>query len=298
MSSSQPAYSVIESAKNLKRSFSAQPVQRQRQRTSSYVYGFGVNSSALLAEHTDVLATPIEFLREYPDSSVVSVSVARADRSEGTTGSCLRDRADACGYLIASGVPEDRVGPVVFRGSEEPLVNVPGREEEMNRSVELVIEWVDLLVDPTYLAGDSMDWKLDLTVTFGIGAGIGGQVQMGTLTNLTTDESRPVSAHSRRGFGEVAVRHGSRQRRGLPFGNDGVFSMPTPPGPVGFDWFDGRFIVVTSVGGSAVVGVDHSAVRFRNPEGQWPDASFANYPLGLSVGIGGMALIGFLNVDS
>ena len=68
MSSSQPAYSVIESAKNLKRSFSAQPVQRQRQRTSSYVYGFGVNSSALLAEHTGVLATPIEFLREYPDS--------------------------------------------------------------------------------------------------------------------------------------------------------------------------------------------------------------------------------------
>ena len=197
MSSSQPAYSVIESAKNLKRSFSAQPVQRQRQRTSSYVYGFGVNSSALLAEHTDVLATPIEFLREYPDSSVVSV-IGRASQTgpEGNNRQLSRDRADRVrAYLIASGVPEDRVGPVVFRGSEEPLVNVPGREEEMNRCVELVIEWVDLLVDPTYLAGDSMDWKLDLTVTFGIGAGIGGQVQMGTLTNLTTDESRPVSAY-------------------------------------------------------------------------------------------------------
>jgi hypothetical protein len=74
--------------------------------------------------------------------------------------------------------------------------------------------------------------------------------------------------------------------------------MPTPPGPVGFDWFDGRFIVVTSVEASAVVGVDHSTVQFRNPEGARPEATFANYPLGLSVGVGGMTLIGFLNVDS
>jgi outer membrane protein OmpA-like peptidoglycan-associated protein len=300
MSTNQPSYPVIESAKNLKRSFSAQPVQRQRQQTHSYVYGFGVNSSALLAEHTDVLTTPIEFLREYPDSAVVSV-IGRASQTgpEGNNRQLSRDRADRVrSYLISSGVPENRFGPVVFRGSEEPLVNVPGREEEMNRSVELVIEWVDMLVDPVYLTGTSMEWKLDLTVTFGIGVGIGGQVQMGTLTNVTTDESRPVSAWILGlDLGESLFATAAASF-GLPVGNDGVFAMPTPPGPVDFDWFDGRFIVVTSVGASAVIGLDHSTVRFRNPEGPWPEASFANYPLGLSVGAGGMALIGFLNVDS
>jgi outer membrane protein OmpA-like peptidoglycan-associated protein len=301
MSTSQPSYDIIESAKNLKQQFrSAQPVHRQRQQTSSYVYGFAVNSSALLPEHTDALATPIKYLHDYPNSAVISV-IGRASQTgpEGTNRQLSRDRADRVrAYLIASGVPEDRVGPVVFRGSEEPLVNVPGREDEMNRSVQLVIEWVDMVVDAGYLSGDSLNWQLDLAVTFGIGAGIGGQVQMGTLTNLATDESRPVSAFILGlDLGESLFATAAFSG-GLPVGNDGVFSMPTPPGQVGFDWFDGRFIVLTSVGASSVVGLDHSTVRFRNPEGAWPEASFANYTLGLSVGVGGMALIGFLNVDS
>ncbi|HKP43912.1 OmpA family protein [Mycobacterium sp.] len=300
MSGSQPAYPVIESAKNLKRSFSAQRVQRSRMRETHFVDDFDVNSSALLVKHTDLLAGYIEFLREYPDSTVVAL-VGRASQTgpEANNHQLSRDRAERVrAYLIANGIPEDRVAQAAFHGSEEPRVNVPGREEAMNRSVELVFEWVNMLVDPAYLAGDSMNWKLDLTVTFGVGVGIGGQVQMGRLTNLTTGEFRPVSAWILGiDMGESLIATAATSG-GLPFGNDGVFSMPSPPGAVGFDWFDGRFIVLTSVGASAIVGADHSTVRFRNPEGAWPEASFANYPLGLSVGVGGMALIGFFNVDS
>jgi outer membrane protein OmpA-like peptidoglycan-associated protein len=300
MSGSQPAYPVIEAAKNLKRSFSAQPVHKERMRTSSFVYGFGVNSSALMAEHTDKLMTYIEYLRAHPDSAVVSV-IGRASQTgpDATNRQLSRDRADRVrAYLIANGVPEDRVGPVVFRGSEDPLVNVPGHEDEMNRSVELAIEWVNVIADPTFLAGGSMNWKLDLTVTFGIGAGIGGQYQIGTLTNRTTSEHRAVSAAILGlDLGESLFVTAATSG-GLPIGNDGEFSVPTPPGAVDFDWFDNRFIVLTSVGASAVVGVDHSTVRFRNPDGPWPEASFANYPLGLTVGAGALALIGFFFVDS
>jgi outer membrane protein OmpA-like peptidoglycan-associated protein len=304
MSSNQPSYPVIESAKNLKRSFSGQRVVRERQQTKSVVYGFGINSSALLVEHTDMLEKNIVFLLEYPDSAVVSV-VGRASQTgpEANNRQLARDRAGRVrDYLISSGVPEDRVGPVVFHGSEAPLVNVPGQENEMNRSVELVIDWVLELVDPAFLAGGTMNWNLNLSVTFGVGFGIGGQMQIGTLTNRTTDEHRPVSATILGldlGKSLFITAAGSASGLGgLPSGNGGDFSMPTPPGPVGFDWFDGRFIVLTGVGVSAVTGVGVATLRFSNPDGPWPAASFVDYPLGVSVGVGGLAMIGFFNVDS
>ena len=42
--------------------------------------------------------------------------------------------------------------------------------------------------------------------------------------------------------------------------------MPTPPGPVDFDWFDGRFIVLISVGASVIVGgAEFTILGFSNP---------------------------------
>ena len=187
---------MIESLKDLKQSFAGLPVERQRVRTSSYVIGFEVDSSALLVEHTEALSPFIATLRDYPASAVVSV-VGRASQTgpEASNRQLARDRADRVrAYLIASGVPEDRVGPVV--------------------------------------------------------------------------------------------------------GNGGVFSMPDPPGPVDFDWFDGRFIVLASIGASAIVGgVDVAALRFYNADGPWPEASFADYPIGVTLGVGGVAMIGYFNVD-
>ncbi len=267
MSSQQPPDFVIESLKDLKQSFAGLPVERQRVRTSSYVIGFEVDSSALLVEHTEALSPFIATLRDYPASAVVSV-VGRASQTgpEASNRQLARDRADRVrAYLIASGVPEDRVGPVVFHGSGDPLVNLPGHEDEMNRSVELVIEWVDLDFESGFTAGGTTEWQLDLTVTFGLAEGIGGQMQIGTLTNRDTGVSKTVTATI---FGldiGVSLFVTAAADAGLPFSNEGVFSMPTPPGPVDFDWFDGRFIVLASVGGSAIVGgVDVAALRFYN----------------------------------
>jgi hypothetical protein len=117
------------------------------------------------------------------------------------------------------------------------------------------------------------------------------------LTNRTTGDQRQVSANI---FGldlGQSLFVTAAPDVGLPVGSDGEFSMPTPPGAVDFDWFDGRFIVLTSVGASAVGGVDLATLRFRNPDGPWPEARFADFPLGLSVGVGGLAMIGFFNVD-
>jgi outer membrane protein OmpA-like peptidoglycan-associated protein len=301
MSTSQPMYPVIESAKNLKRSFSAQPISRTRQQRSTFLYGFDVNSSALKTEHADTLMTFIQYLRDHPDSTVVSI-IGRASQTgpEGNNRRLSRDRADRVRYyMIANGVPDARVGPPVFRGSEAPLVNVPGREEEMNRSVELVIEWVDVVVDPGYVPGQGLDWKLDLTVTFALGLGLGGQLQIGTLTNLTTDERRAVSAFIL-GFdlGESLFVTAAASA-GLPVGHDGEFSMPDPPGAVDFDWFDNRFMSLASAGASLIVGgFEQTEVQFHNSEGPPVTTSFANYPIGLTVGIGGIAMAGIFLVDS
>jgi outer membrane protein OmpA-like peptidoglycan-associated protein len=301
MSSQQPPDFVIESLKDLKQSFAGLPVERQRVRTSSYVIGFGVDSSALLVEHTDALAPFITTLRDYPDSAVVSV-VGRASQTgpEASNRQLARDRADRVrAYLIASGVPEERVGPVVFHGSDEPLVDLPGREDEMNRSVELVIEWVDLDFESGFTPGGTTEWQLDLTVTFGgARADIGGQVQIGTLTNRDTGASKTVTAIILGLDMGASLFVTAAADVGLPFGNGGVFSMPDPPGPVDFDWFDGRFIVLASIGASAIVGgVDFAALRFYNADGPWPEASFADYPIGVTLGVGGVAMIGYFNVD-
>lgn len=301
MSSKQPPDFVIEKLQNLKQSFAGRRVERQRERTSSYVIGFGANSSALLAEHGAVLTPWISTLRDYPDSAVVSV-IGRASQTgaEATNRQLARDRADRVReYLIANGVPEDRVGPIVFHGSEEPLVNLPGREEEMNRSVELVIEWVDLEYEPGFTAGGTTEWKLDLSVTFGGGGkGIGGQMQIGTLTNRNTGARKTVTANILGLDLGMSLFVTAAADVGLPIGTDGEFSMPDPPGPVDFDWFDGRFIVLGSVGASAIVGgADFAALRFHNSDGPWPQATFADYPIGVSLGVGGLAMIGFFNVD-
>ena len=74
--------------------------------------------------------------------------------------------------------------------------------------------------------------------------------------------------------------------------------MPTPPGPVDFDWFDGRFIILYSVGASAIVGgLELTILEFSNPGGRSPMAAFADYPIGATLGAGATVMIGFFNVD-
>ena len=300
MSSQQPPDFVIESLKDLKQSFAGLPVERQRVRTSSYVIGFEVDSSALLVEHTEALSPFIATLRDYPASAVVSV-VGRASQTgpEASNRQLARDRADRVrAYLIASGVPEDRVGPVVFHGSEGPTgqpAGARGRDEPQCRARNRVGR-------PRFRVGVHGRWDHRMAV----GPDRNLRPRRGhwrSDADRDTDEPRHRSEqdgdghHLRLGYRGFAVRHGGRRRRPA-VSNEGVFSMPTPPGPVDFDWFDGRFIVLASVGGSAIVGgVDVAALRFYNSDGPWPEATFADYPIGVTLGVGGVAMIGYFNVD-
>jgi hypothetical protein len=290
---------VLEPARKLKRAFAGGPIIPERRTASVFVYDFDVDSSALMPRHTDVLRPQIDLLRVQPKSAVVTV-VGRASQTgpEANNRVLSRERAERVrAYLVANGVPEDRVGPVVFHGSENPLVDAPAVESELNRSVQIVIDWVDLPADPTFGVGRSMEWQLDLSVTFGVGAGLGGQMQLGTLTDLVTGEHHEASANIIGvDFGHsVAVTASSDIPQ--PGSPDGVFTMPHPPGAVDFEWFDGRFITLTAIGASAVGGLDFSTLRFRNPDGPWPEAIYHDIPFGVTIGAGGLAMIGFLNVD-
>jgi hypothetical protein len=46
-----------------------------------------------------------------------------------------------------------------------------------------------------------------------------------------------------------------------------------------------------------VGGVDIAALRFYNDDGPWPEASFVGYPIGMTLGVGGLAMVRFFNVD-
>ena len=143
-----------------------------------------------------------------------------------------------------------------------------------------------------------MNWKLDLTVTFGLGAGIGGQYQIGTLTNLTTGEHRAVSAAILGlDLGESMFVTAAGERRPAGRQRRRVL-LPTPPGAVDFDWFAIASSCSLPSGCPRLLERTLDGAISRNPDGQWPEASFADYPLGLTFGAGGMALIGFFFVDS
>ena len=304
MSGLQGSAVLVSALTDLLRAIDGRPVDRAAELASTFLIGFPVDSPALQPDHERALDELVAMVLDQPGSAVVAV-VGRASQTgpEANNQALAFDRAETVrAYLLGAGLAPSRVGPTVANGSGRPVIDVPGREAEVNRSVELVIDWRLTIEQPPQPpappADASSEWELDLSVTFGADIIVGGQVQIGRLRNVRAGTSKLVTAFL---FGvDVGKSVGITVAADvtLPTGTEGSFTMPTPPGPVGYEWFDGRYIRLTASGFSAILGGRESTtIQFENPGGKWPAAETVDYPIGLTLGIGVLAMDGFLNVD-
>ena len=278
------------------------PVILERE-TGYIIHDFDVGQASLKPEHKAKLDELLAFLDEHPDAQIVTIT-GRASQTgpERNNEQLSFNRAETTRvYLLASGILPSRIGPTIGRGSRLPIVDAAGSEEPMNRSVEIICDWKLELKQVPSISSSRMStrWNIDFGATFGVGAAIvAGQVQIGRLTKRTSGESRPVQAfllgpELGKSLGPVVAASVT-----VPGFEEGDFETP---GPVDFDYFDGQPIALFPVGGALVVGGSATKVVFPRggPHGGIDDPStrFANIDIGFTIGLGGAALFGILNVN-
>jgi hypothetical protein len=302
MTKNQDADPIISALWRMIDSIEGNSVRRRRYQTAELIFDFPINSAALLPRHEEHLAFLQEWMLEQ-DASVVSI-IGHASQTgpESNNASLSLNRAETVrAYLMAANFPPSRVGPTVASGSDVPLVNVPGREAAVNRSVELLLDWEEVVKEnPPPSAQAATKWELSFSVTFGAGVIIGGQILFGTLTKVTAEGVRvakPVNAFIV-GY-DIGKSVGVAAYADLPIPapfEEGKFTMRDP---VDFDWFDGRPVYIASMGASFITGAAVTNVTFLDPSGRnvpEPIAAFVDHPLGVSIGVGVTAMHGILNV--
>lgn len=299
MASQQDTQPISDALKRLLARFEERRIDVLRRETSYLVYDFDVNSSELTSFHKTLLDDFIAFLDLHRRSQIVSI-IGRASQTgpEPNNQDLSQRRAEAVkAYLVAADTPPDIIGPIVASGSTLPVVNAAGREQAMNRSVEIICDWQIELQDvpPTVDSSRlSTRWNLNLGATIGGGAVfVVGQIQLGTLTNKATGESRAVQAFLLGPELAKSVGPTVAVSASVPPHDTGDFETPFA---VDFNYFDGFPIIVVSAGGAAGGGLSATRLWFRHGGSNDPSVVFTNLDAGLTVGLGGAALFGVMNV--
>lgn len=313
MSSSQPLAPLRPALNRLLGTLEARPLDGRLMSTLSMLTDFDVNSAALTAEHDQQIADIAQFMLERPEACIVSI-VGRASQTgpEATNRALAQARAEQVATALAAhGLAPSRIGATLSNGSRLPLINIPGREAGLNRSVELTLEWRARMASPApaAAAATSTDWVLDLSLSMTLTSGLiklplAGQVQLGELQRL--DASGQVletrSAHLFMAGMDWGLSF--KKIEALPIfasfstgaGLGGEIYMPDPPGAVDADWFDGRCVMLIGASAGLGVGAEGTALLFPSV-GEWPGTFYAQVTTGFQAGASLLTgLVGVLTI--
>jgi outer membrane protein OmpA-like peptidoglycan-associated protein len=311
MTSAQPIDVLQSSLQRLLDVMEESPLDGRTVNSTAMLIGFDVDSPALTDEHKSQLDDIVEFLLARPEACVTSIAGhASQTGAEANNRALAFNRAETVNaYLSVRGIESSRIGPTVSSGSRQPLVNMPGREAESNRSVELCLEWRAAMARPlplTPTSTASTDWELDLVLSVAASGKLpvspAGQFQLGELKRL--DASGNVLAKKRAYMfvAGVDIDFTPKKFKDLPVsftagaGKGGEIYMPTPPGAVDFDWFDGRCVVLIGTSIAMGAGTEGTMVAFPRL-GEWPGTFYAQVTTGFQAGASVVALIGVLNIE-
>lgn len=289
---------LVEGLERLLVALRHQRVDALRWESVMLLYGFDVDRSELADVHREQLDELIDMFSSHPHTTAVDLIVGRASQTgaEANNQALAFARAETVRAHLVDGGVAAGPGLVVSRGSAMPYVHAPGREEELNRSVEVFFQWQTPVVEPDTISaggGETGLWNISFDRAIGAGGGVGGQVLEGKLTKRARGESRTVQAFlggAKAGIG-WSLASGSEPVDAF---DNGDFETPHA---VDWDWFDGQPIAMVEIGAAAVVGGLSGATLYF-PRGVIPvvRTRTASIPSGLVLEVGVSAMVGLLNV--
>lgn len=312
MSSAQPIDVLQSSLQRLLGALDDRPPDGRMVNSTAMLIGFAVDSPALTAEHKSQLDDTIAFLLDQPEANINAI-VGRASQTgpETNNRNLAFNRAETVkAYLLAGGIASSRIGTTVSSGSRQALVNMPGREAELNRSVEIWLEWRAAMASPlplTPTSTASTDWVLDLVLSVAASGKLpispAGQFQLGELKRLDASGNVLEKKRAYMFVGGFDIDLTPKKFKDLPVsfaigaGKGGEIYMPTPPGAVDFDWFDGRCVVLISTSIGMGAGAEGTMVAFPSSD-EWPGTFYAQFTTGFQAGASAAVLVGVLNIEN
>jgi OmpA family len=310
MSSTQPIDQLLPSLQRLLAVLEDRPIAGRMVNSTAILLGFAVDSPVLTAEQRSQLDDTIAFLLDRPEASINAI-VGRSSQTgpEARNPHLAGDRAEAVkAHLLAGGIAASRIGASVSIGARQPLVNVPGRESELNRSVELWLEWPAVMASPapaTPAATASSSWVFDLVLgadaSGPIPVTLAGRFQLGELKRLDANGRVQAKKQVYMLVGGVDVDLLPEQILDLPVsftigvGLGGRMAMPMPTGAVDFDWFDGRCVVLVGVAAGLGGSSEGTMLAFPSVD-EWPGTYYAQVGTGFHRGGALSGLVGVLKV--
>jgi peptidoglycan-associated lipoprotein len=133
--------------------------QDRFEREAPSTVNFAFNSAALDAEARDILRRQVAWLKANPDVRLRifgHTDLVGSDRYNDRLG--LQRARAVVRFMVASGIPRNRLDAVVSRGEREPIVDTQERERRNRRAETRVAGFVDGFV------GDGMDGKRAVNV--------------------------------------------------------------------------------------------------------------------------------------
>jgi outer membrane protein OmpA-like peptidoglycan-associated protein len=230
---------------------------------SVLISNFDINNPALKVEFHKGLEQLATALNSSPDSKAIIIGRASQTGSENWNKPLSEQRAQSVFDFLTdvNGVDKNKIIDTIGAGSEYPLKDNRGIEEQINRSVQIFF-FIPIVLPPpppppvkkTADIG-SMDWSVQISPNITVGAAVAGTFLAGKLRNNVTKEER-TGAYVGGGIGASLKYMPKASGAGgdwVDFTTDDYYTL---------DDFDGTLCRYTTAGAGFFVGYSVSYISF------------------------------------
>ena len=228
---------------------------------SVLISNFDINNPALKVEFHKGLEQLGNALNSSPDAKIIIIGRASQTGSENWNKPLSEQRAQSVSDFLTdvNGVDKNKIIDTIGAGSEYPLKDNRGIEEQINRSVQIFF-FIPMVVPPPPppplpKPQGSKDWSVQISPNVTVGAAIAGTFLAGKLRNNVTKEER-TGAYVGGGLGASLKYMPKASGAGgdwVDFSTDDFYTL---------DDFDGTLCRYTTIGAGFFVGYSVSYISF------------------------------------
>lgn len=257
---------------------------------SVLISNFDINSATLKVEYHKGLEQLSNALNASNGAKAIIIGRASQTGTETWNKSLSEQRAESVLNFLTgvNGVDKNKFIDTIGAGSEFPLKDNRGIEEQINRSTQIFF-FIPIVIPPPPpppppkpAAVGSKEWEIQIMPNLTVGAAIAGTFLAGKIRNSTTKEER-AGAYVGGGLGaslKYMPKTGGVSDDWIEFSTDDYYTL---------DDFDGTLCRYTTAGAGFLVGYSVSYISFPNLGAN--SISVGGFELG-SFGAGGSTTAG------